>query len=414
MDKEFKQIWSLMLGKKKPSKETISFIESQMIKDIVFETPYIEEFHDSILIKYQGTVIAGLLPKTQYNTLTPWGNFEKFLGSKFWTLLAEKLVVSYETQEKIGSTKLKSSSVDIVKKFSKVHNEEKSNRSSGDYSELKTIEGLCSKYNLPFIYNKDLEGVIKKIKSLEIGEEKLSKEDKNLSLLIQGCCSIIDQHLGESITEIEWLGRCKNGTEDILVKGANKHLLFSLKSIAKTGSGTLKNLGASTLEQIGVDISSFTEQMKSAVIKEASVKFGALGISEKSKLSEIKDLSRTHEDLKILAEKISAPYIESINKEVLNKLLSLSQEKLHSFINTHILDYKEDPLWVVVANEQGLSVWNQNKDYGIKPQDVISFGDSSSKGFKIQKNEESFIRINTCCTNGKGLSSPCLRIFFDD
>ena len=407
MDKEIKALWSTLLAKKKPSKETVKNFEQLILKDLSLNEPFIEEAHGALLIKFQGSVIAGLLPKTDYKVLTPYGNFEKYFSTKFWEQLAEKLVLSYESEEETDTKTPPSKTKEILKKFSKVHNEEKSNRSSGDYSELKVIQALCEKRRLPFLYQEDLNGVILKIKSMETGEEKLKKEDKNLIALIQGCEEVISK---ENIdpTEILWTGREQSGTEDIVLVTQDRRVLISLKSIAKQGSGTLKNLGVCSWDFLGLDIQSKYEKMVEDVLNQVSENNPTQSVK---KISDVHALAKQIEEVKVLAGQIAEGYIDQINSLIFNQLQTINPSQFRKFIKEQVLDEKKESMWIVVANEQGLSFWNQKED-SVLDTDSLSVSEVSSKGFKILKNQDKFIRVNICCTNGKGLSPLAWRLFY--
>lgn len=294
------------------------------------------------------------------------------------------------------------------------HNENKSNRSRADYGELMVIKSLCATYKLPFIYEPDLAVVLEKMLSLEDGLDKKSQEEQNIPLLVQGCEQVIQKCELKNITAVEWSGRNREeggGTADLLIKNENDVLRISLKSIKRDGKGTLKNTGASSFTALGISYENIYEQMKSTVIKGVPLHYN--DNQEILAISQVKELSRTHKEIKKIANTLSAPFIKEINLLIFNSLVQSKVEVLNNFVNEILLDVKEKDLWTVMVNENGLTVDNQTSSCKVSPQDIISVQDLKDKGFKIFKNGKKFIRVNTCCTNGKGLSAVCQRYFFD-
>lgn len=417
MKQDISKLWSQMLGKRKPSVAVVKEIEIALLSEITLSEEFIDEVSNTLVIKFNNSIIAGLLPNNGYQKLTPWGNFEKFLSTRFWEKLAEKLVVSFNEGEEV-ETKTAKYKKTLSKTASKIlttfvsSNSSKSNRSGGDYSELVVIKNLCSKLNLKFNYESDLKEVEAKMLSNLDGDLKKQKEDKNIILLLEGVLEVVATTNFTNITLVEWAGRdnSDSGTADIILKNETASLRISLKSIKDAGMGTLKNTGASSFESVNLDYTSVYSEMKESVISGMNTLFPTKNFST---LNDVKDFSKENEEVKKHADELSSSYLKKINALIFNHLANLDSQAVKEFFNNTILDQGSNDLWVVVANDSGSKVYNQTKEHRISETEVITFSDLTDKGFKVLKDGKRFLRVNTCCTNGKGLSAVCQRYFFD-
>lgn len=410
---EISEIWTQMLGRRKPSKSVIKKLEEKMLSEIILSSKYVSERDNTILISYNNSIIAGLLPQNNYQFLIPWGNFKKNCSQDFWDNLTEKLLTSFNEKKDSSDLLISEKSLSIIQSFVKI-NESKSNRSSADYSEIMVVRDLCSFFNLPFNYSKDLKIVKSKVMSMYSGLDKIQTQDRNLPKLIEGCLQIISKEntLNEKIIAVDWIGREIDGTEDIEISLETRKIKISLKSIKKNGTGTLKNPGASTFKVLGIDYSDQYLLMNKAVVEGINNYFPHLNLSADTSLSEIKLLSKSNVKIKDIAEAISVAFIKNINSIILEGLKSSSEEDLKRFLNEDILDIHNN-VWVCSVNEEGLEFWNQKEKFEVKDSDLISIELISDRSFRILKNNLPFVRANTCCTNGKGLSAICQRYFLD-
>lgn len=287
-------------------------------------------------------------------------------------------------------------------------NSSKDNRGAADYGELTLIKNLCAYAGIDFSYKKELKAQQDKLLNKPQGKLKKSQQDRVSKLLLKGCLQAIQKTFTKcDIKDVRWVGRQKkNSTEDVLVVTNKGCVLISLK-VTQKGSGTLKNLGARSLKSIGVDLSSAKEAMYEAVLKKASRQY-----SFKSGIRDLKEKSRTNNSIVLMADEVSREHIEAMNTKIFKAMKALKDKDLRSFIQDRIMGGKKS-VWAVFVNGDTLEVYNQTKALEIKSTDVVEVKASSDVGLKIHKNGKPWIRANTCCTNGKGLSAVCQRYFLE-
>ena len=287
----------------------------------------------------------------------------------------------------------------------------KSNRAAANYSELRLIEDLCKHFKLSFPYVDQLKNEKNKLKQQVLGEEKKHFQDQYISKLVEGCLVAYKKQVGnKKVKKIEWVGNQKKTTpEDIIIHVVDgEKVCISLK-LVNSGKGTLKNAGTRTILTLGCDYREQVQKMKTEV-KKAFIKAG-YG-KESSSASEIKSMARSNESLEQLASSVASPILEKINDQIFQSMKNLPKEKLAEFISSKIFGSRKEDVWEVCVSEGNLTVSNQSKDNKISSKDLITLGEKTDCGFKILKNGKPWLRANTCCTNGKGLSAICQRYFF--
>ena len=143
----------------------------------------------------------------------------------------------------------------------------KSNRAQADYFELLVCQYICHLYNVTFSYSKDLAKLSNKILILPDGKARLKLQNNNFIKIQPKIKEILDYEIGQKgkVVRVIWVGRnlLIETTSDVDAEHINKQRTrFSIKSIANTGTGTLKNLGARQIKNfLGVDFSKQYEEM---------------------------------------------------------------------------------------------------------------------------------------------------------
>ena len=143
----------------------------------------------------------------------------------------------------------------------------KSNRAQADYFELLVCQYICHLYNVTFSYSEDLAKLSNKILVLPDGRERLKLQNDNFIKIQPKIKEILDYEIGQKgkVIRVIWVGRnlLIETTSDVDAEHINKQKTrFSIKSIANTGTGTLKNLGARQIKNfLGVDFSEQYEKM---------------------------------------------------------------------------------------------------------------------------------------------------------
>lgn len=284
----------------------------------------------------------------------------------------------------------------------------KSNRAQADYFELLVCKYICDKYHLKFNYMETLNNLPQKILSLPNGKERLQLQEKNLNRLSPELDKILDFEISKKgkIIEVRWVGRkvIIKTTSDIDVKHISDNFTkFSVKSIWKSGLGTIKNLGMKSIMKFyGIDFRKEYETMW----KELRDYLKTPLDSE----SEIKKIVLKDKKLKDWAFKNGQKYQIKLNELCYNSFNQLPQEKKVEFLD-FVLDRKDPNLYVIIVNEKGVIVY---KPYQIKlsQQQKIEAKYKTDTGYTIYIDNIPSYRVQTNATNGIGISPFCQRIFF--
>jgi hypothetical protein len=284
----------------------------------------------------------------------------------------------------------------------------KSNRAQADYFELLVCKYICDKHNIRFAYSEKLEELTDLILKLPNGEERLRLQSNNLLKLKPGLDNILNFEITRkgAIIGVEWVGRYLiiRTTADINVKHFTCKLTkFSVKSIFKSGLGTIKNLGMRSIKAyLGIDFKSQYDEMW-LKLRNYLGKFSA------SK-RELKKVVLENEDLLKWAIKNGQKYQKQLNTlcfDAFNKLSNDEKVKLLNFI----LDADDPELYVIIANARGVVIYKPyERKAGI--QQKIEAKEKTDVGYVIYINDVPTYRVQTNATNGIGISPFCQRIFF--
>ena len=130
----------------------------------------------------------------------------------------------------------------------------KANRAQADYFELLVAQYICHLYKIRFSYSKDFVSLSDKILTVPDGANRLKLQNRNFRKLIPKLKKILSYEISKKgkIIEVIWLGRklTIKTTSDVDAEHITHKLTrFSIKSIAKSGVGTIKNLGMRSLKE---------------------------------------------------------------------------------------------------------------------------------------------------------------------
>lgn len=298
-------------------------------------------------------------------------------------------------------------------------NKEKSNRAQADFFELLVGQYICFLYNIRFSYSKDLSLLIKKILIKSDGAKRLKLQTNNFLKVKKEIKTILDAEIKEKgkIVEVLWLGRKltivqkKNrriqSTSDVDAEHiSKKKTRFSVKSIASTNNGTLKNLGQKTLELFykfsfeGKNDEMFNK-LNNHICKITGEKL-------KTKV-ELKKKAKANIKILKWATKNGKKYQKLLNNSCFEYFSSLSQKDKRIFIN-FITDSYDENLYVIIVNSSTVVIYKAiNKQTGRK--DNIFAKKTGNVGYTIYINKVPAYRVQTNNTNGIGISAFCQRIF---
>ena len=230
----------------------------------------------------------------------------------------------------------------------------KSNRAQADYFELLVCQYICHLYKVTFSYSEDLAKLSNKILVLPDGKERLKLQNDNFIKIQPKIKEILDYEIGQKgkVVRVIWVGRnlLIETTSDVDAEHINKQRTrFSIKSIANTGTGTLKNLGARQIKKfLGVDFSQQYEEMWQKLRN-------YLNDPETPQEKLKKKVQRNQKLLKWATENGRKYQIE-LNELCFNAFNLLSTKKKIDFLN-FITDCNDDDLYVIIVNSVDVIIY---------------------------------------------------------
>lgn len=286
----------------------------------------------------------------------------------------------------------------------------KSNRAQADYFELLVCQYICHLYNVTFSYSEDLAKLSNKILVLPYGKKRLKLQNDNFIKIQPKIKEILDYEIGQKgkVIRVIWIGRnlLIETTSDVDAEHINRQKTrFSIKSIANTGTGTLKNLGARQIKSfLGVDFSKQYEEMWQKLRD-------YLNDYETPQKKIKKKVQRNQKLLKWATENGRKYQIE-LNELCFNAFNPLSIEKKIKFLN-FITDCNDDDLYVIIVNSVNVIIY---KPVEKKLKVIKSIEAKKDKltdvGYAIYIDGKPTYRVQTNFTNGIGISAYCQRIFW--
>lgn len=286
----------------------------------------------------------------------------------------------------------------------------KSNRAQADYFELLVCQYICHLYNVTFSYSKNLAQLSNKILVLPDGKERLKLQNDNFIKIQPKIKEILDYEIVQKgkVIKVVWVGRnlLIETTSDVDAEHINKQKTrFSIKSIANTGTGTLKNLGAKQIESfLGVD---FSKQYKEMWQKLRNY----LDDQENSQKKIKRKVQRNKKLLKWAIENGKKYQIE-LNELCFNAFNSLPLEKKIDFLN-FITDCNDNDLYVIIVNSVDIIIYKPVEKKLKVIKNIEAKKDKlTNTGYAIYVNGKPTYRVQTNFTNGIGISAYCQRIFW--
>ena len=284
----------------------------------------------------------------------------------------------------------------------------KSNRAQADYFELLVCQYICHRHNIKFAYSEKLLELSNLILHLPNGEERLKLQHDNLEKLKPKLDEILDFEILRKgkIIEVLWVGRqlIIKTTSDIDVEHfTHKFTKFSVKSIFKTGFGTIKNLGMKSIRKyLGVDFTEQYEEMWKKLRNYLKEDFASKRYLKIKVLKNEKLLQWALENGKEYQKRLNDLCFDAFNK--------LSHNKKMNFLN-FILDANDPDLYVIIVNARGVVIYKPF-ERRIESQQKIEAKEKTKVGYTIYIDEIPTYRVQTNATNGIGISPFCQRIFF--
>lgn len=286
----------------------------------------------------------------------------------------------------------------------------KSNRAQADYFELLVCQYICHLYNITFSYSKDLAELSNKVLLLPSGMARLKLQNDNFIKIQPKIKEILDYEIGQKgkVVNVIWVGRnlLIETTSDVDAEHISRQKTrFSIKSIASTGTGTLKNLGARQLKKfLGIDFSREYKQMWEE-LKNYLNDF----TSSQDKIK--KEVQKNQKLLKCATEN-GKKYQIILNELCFNAFNSLSLSKKIDFLN-FITDCDDDNLYVIIVNSTNVIIYKPvEKNLKLIKNIEVRKDKMTDVGYTIFVDNKPTYRVQTNNTNGIGISAFCQRIFW--
>jgi len=286
----------------------------------------------------------------------------------------------------------------------------KSNRAQADYFELLVCQYICHLHNITFSYSKDLAELSNKILSLPSGTARLKLQNDNFIKIQPKIKEILDYEIGQKgkVINVIWVGRnlLIETTSDVDAEHISRQKTrFSIKSIANTGTGTLKNLGARQIKKyLGIDFSNDYKQMWEELRK-------YLGDSTSSQ-DQIKKKVQKNQKLLKWATENGKKYQIVLNELCCKSFNSLSLNQKINFLN-FITDCNDDNLYVIIVNSIDVIIYKPvEKNLKLIKNIEVRKDKMTNVGYTIFVDNKPTYRVQTNNTNGIGISAFCQRIFW--
>lgn len=293
-------------------------------------------------------------------------------------------------------------------------NKEKSNRGQADYFELLVCQYICHLYKITFSYSENLAKLSNQVLSMENGEKRLKLQNDNFIKIQPEIKKILDNEIGQKgkIINVIWTGRhfvVEQSTSDVDAEhSSKKKTRFSIKSIEKSGTGTLKNLGLSKLEKwFSFSFKDQNDKMwwdlKNYINK--TIK------KNTSKRGELKKIAQKNKKILEWAKKSGKIFQIRLNDICLERFNNLSPKQKRDFLN-FITDCYDEDLYVIIVNNSGVVIYKPvDKQTKLRDRIIAKKENGSDVGYTIYINKIPTYRIQTNNTNGIGISAFCQRIF---
>jgi len=284
----------------------------------------------------------------------------------------------------------------------------KSNRAQADYFELLVCQYICYKAGVRFAYSKNIAELSNQILRLPNGKARLELQNNNLIKLTPELDKILDYEITRKgkIIEVIWTGRqliIKTISDVDIEHCTHKFTKFSVKSIFKSGLGTIRNLGMKSLEKyLSIDFSAEYREMWENLKK-------YLRIPHATK-HEIKKIVLKNEEYLKWATQNGQKYQKKLNNLCYETFNNLPIERKVNFLN-FILNVSDPDLYVIIVNNRGVTIYKPIEKR-ISYQQKIDARENTGVGYTIYIDNMPAYRIQTNATNGIGISPFCQRVFF--
>jgi len=296
----------------------------------------------------------------------------------------------------------------------KKDNKEKSNRAQADFFELLVCQYICCLYKVTFSYSKDLAKLLDQILKIVNGADRLKLQNDNFLKIQPEIKKILDKEINKKgkIIRVIWTGRhfvIEQSTSDVDAEHTSKKKTrFSIKSIANSGTGTLRNLGQRKLENFFKFSFRRYQNKMWGELHDYIIK--ATGI-DTNKKNYLKKLAKKNKKYLEWAKNNGKKYQFLLNNICFKAFNDLAPQNKREFLN-FITDCHDEDLYVVIVNDSGVVIYKPvEKQTELKDKIIAKKTSNTDVGYIIYINEVPTYRVQTNNTNGIGISAFCQRIF---
>jgi len=273
---------------------------------------------------------------------------------------------------------------------------------------------ICHLYGVTFSYSNDLAKLSNQVLVKHDGGERLKLQNDNFIKIQPEIKKILDEEIQKKgkIIGVIWTGRhfiIEQSTSDVDAEHASrKKTRFSIKSIAKSGTGTLKNLGLKRLEQFfnfnfKKQQDKMWRELQNYILKNTNQNI--------SKRNELKKLARKNKKSLTWAKNNGKEFQFLLNNICFEKFNSLQPRQKRDFLN-FINDCHDEDLYVIIVNNSGVVIYKPiEKQTQTRDRIIAKKNNGADIGYSIYINKIPTYRVQTNNTNGIGISAFCQRIF---
>lgn len=294
---------------------------------------------------------------------------------------------------------------------------EKSSRSKADYFEVLVADKLARHYKVGKNFQREVAELEEGIKVAFVdGEYRILEQRRRATDTSEKLIDFLMREGIIKIKDVEWVGRyhqTKHTLSDVdLILDNDEKIGISLKSVG-SGLGTQKNLGYDSLASylslnIDEDLANMWNNIRRDLKKSASIEIRAL--AEKSKAT----IYRHKRDYPVIKESGRRwgyiVQVESVKQSVEN-FNKLTANKRSEFLKAIFGTKDTRRLLNVIAQPEEVKIyWNKIYDSIISGEGCEA-RKITDIGYGIYINNKRILTIQTCFTNGVGISPYCQRAF---
>lgn len=297
-------------------------------------------------------------------------------------------------------------------------NSEKSNRAKADLFELLFTEKLINEYSVKKSYLLDIKEIKKYLLATSKGIFKIKEQEERIKLIIPFSIKFLNDEIKKrgKIVDVEWTGRIfhkTNSLADVVILFENKEKLeISLKSVG-VGTGTQKNIGYAPIKKyLGVNLDKDLQKMWLTLRSELKNLGGNYKKISMLPKSVIKNSKYRLKKIGFLGRKLGLPIQKKATRKSVINFNKLPQEQKINFLKLLLgYDEKKELLTIIISGEK-LIAYSNDKYFPLFNNKVKLWSKMiKDKSYCILIDGKDILRIQSCFTNGIGISAFCQRAF---